>query len=76
MHDCLELLFFLDILVEQWAVGRLHWLLAIGAVQVVEHDTRSIPLLLNLILGTVNVEDMSTLQPHTRLLRDARAVAD
>lgn len=75
-HDLLILHFFLEVLVERGAVWGLHPLLAIRAVEVVEYDTGSVPLLLNLALAASQVEEMATLELDTWLLRYRGTVAN
>ena len=51
-------------------------LLALGALQIVEHDTRTVPLLLHLSLDTVEVHDVTAVEANAWLLTDRRTVAN
>ena len=66
--DLFVLLLLLQNLLDLLAVGSGNSLLALRAVQVVEHDTRPVPLLLDLALETVDVVHVTAAQVHARHL--------
>ena len=75
-HYFLVELLLLQDLLDLLAVRRCHSLLALRAVEVVEHDTRPVPLLLDLDLQTVDVVHVAATKMDAWLLAQSLALAD
>lgn len=75
-HSLLEQFLLLDFFVQDRLACAFHSLLAVGAVQVVENDSRPVVHFLNLLLRAVEVVDMTALVDHAGLLAYCSNVAD